>query len=69
MDLRWCLFVCLFCRLRYGPEGADRTFGRVFVLLGDVLQCAGHHGLEWYGEREIRRASARVVSVDATSLL
>ena len=48
-------FVCLFCRLRYGPEGADSTFGRVLVLLGDVLQCAGHHGLEWYGEREIRR--------------
>ena len=47
--------LCLFRRLRYGPEGADRILGRVFVLLGDVWQCAGHHGLEWYGEREIRR--------------
>eukprot|EP00434_Breviolum_minutum_P045265 symbB.v1.2.040544.t1/scaffold7319.1/size11937/1 len=30
-------FVCLFCRLRYGPEGADSTFGRVLVLLGDAI--------------------------------
>ena len=46
--------ICLACRLNYGPDAIDRTPGRVFVLLGEVIQCMGHHVLEWYGERKIK---------------
>ena len=35
-------------------EAIDSTPGRVFVLLGDVLQCMLHQPLTWYGERQIK---------------
>ena len=45
---------CLVCRMYYGPDAIDSTAGRVFVLLGDVFQCAIHRPLTWYGERQIK---------------
>ena len=35
--------ICLTCRLYDGPDAIDSIPGRVFVLLGEVIQCMGHH--------------------------
>ena len=48
------LATCLLCRMVFGKEAIDSTPGRVFVLLGDVLQCMLHQPLTWYGERQIK---------------
>ena len=48
------LATCLLCRVVFGKEAIDSTPGRVFVLLGDVLQCMLHQPLTWYGERQIK---------------
>ena len=48
------LATCLLCRMVFGTEAIDSTPGRVFVLLGEVLQCMLHRPLTWYGERQIK---------------
>ena len=48
------LATCLLCRMVFGTEAIDSTPGRVFVLLGEVLQCMLHQPLTWYGERQIK---------------
>ena len=48
------LMTCLLCRMVFGTEAIDSTPGRVFVLLGEVLQCMFHQPLTWYGERQIK---------------
>ena len=44
----------LACRVYFGPDAIDSTPGRMFVLFGEILQCMGHHVLEWYGEKRIK---------------
>ena len=44
----------LACRVFFGPDAIDSTPGRMFVLFGEILQCMGHHVLEWYGEKRIK---------------
>ena len=46
--------ICLGCRIFFGRDAIDSTPGRVFVLFGDILQCMGHHLLEWYCEKKIK---------------
>ena len=64
MDLHahWIAMHCGFYDLRdmqsdrvyYGPDAADSTPGRMFVLFGEILQCVVHRPLWWYGEKRIK---------------
>ena len=46
--------ICLVCRVYFGPDAIQSTPGRMFVLFGELLECMGHHFLEWYGEKKIK---------------
>ncbi len=46
--------ICLVCRVYFVPDAIQSTPGRMFVLFGELLECMGHHFLQWYGEKKIR---------------
>ena len=46
--------VCLICRIIFGPDAIRSTPGRMFVLVGELLECMAHHFLEWYVEKKIK---------------